>query len=200
MWLRQTTWLQQTLRATKKTPVRVAVTGGIGAGKKRGARRVRRHGAAVPSSDEVVHRPYAEDADVRAAVEERFSTTDRRRIAEIVFADPDELAWLEGLLHPRVRAAYADWLATIDADVAVVEIPLLYETGAEASFDKVVVITASKDTRRARRGGEVDMRSGRLISDGEKMRRADFAFVNDGTLEALDAFVRAVLGRLQNDT
>ena len=190
----------QTLRTTKKTPVRVAVTGGIGAGKSEALEAFRRHGAAVLSSDAVVHRLYVEDTDVRAAIEERFSTTDRGRIAEIVFSDPAALVWLEELLHPRVRAAYADWLAVVDTDVAVVEIPLLYETGAEATFDRVVVITAPEDVRRARRGGQVGTRSTRLIPDEEKVRRADFAFVNDGTLDELDAFVLTVLERLQKDT
>ena len=150
------------------------------------------------SSDEVVHRLYAEDADVRAALEERFATVDRSQIAEIVFANPAELAWLEALLHPRVRAAYADWFETVDAGVAVVEIPLLYETRAEAAFDAVVVITAPEAVRRARRGAQVDTRSTRFIADEEKAALADFSFVNDGPLEALDAFVQAVLRRLQN--
>jgi dephospho-CoA kinase len=137
---------------------------------------------------------------VRAALEDRFSTTDRGRIAEIVFADPGELTWLETLLHPRVREAYAAWLEQVDADVAVVEIPLLYETGAEAGFDKVVVVTAPAELRRARRGDAVDARSPRLIPDDEKLRRADFAFVNDGSLDELDAFIQAVLERLHRDT
>ena len=187
-------------RATKNTPVRVAVTGGIGAGKSEALAAFRRHRAAVLSSDEVVHGLYADDAEVRAALEERFSTTDRSRIAEIVFADPVELAWLEALLHPRVRAAHAEWLDTVDADVAVIEIPLLYETGAEALFDAVVVITAPESVRRTRRGEQVDARSARLIPDAEKIRLADFAFVNEGPLEALDAFIETVLARLQEDT
>jgi dephospho-CoA kinase len=137
---------------------------------------------------------------VRAALENRFSTTDRARIAEIVFADPDELTWLETLVHPHVREAYAAWLEQVDADVAVVEIPLLYETGADAGFDRVVVVTAPPDLRRARRGDVVDSRSPRLLPDDEKIRRADFAFVNDGSLAELDAFVQAVLQRLHRDT
>lgn len=137
---------------------------------------------------------------MRAALEERFGTTDRARIGEAVFSDATELAWLEGLLHPRVRAAYAAWLGGVDAPVAVVEIPLLYETGAETLFDAVVVITAPPGLRRARRGSSVDERSPRLIPDGEKVRRADFAYVNAGMLAELDAFVQAVLGRLQKDT
>jgi dephospho-CoA kinase len=186
-------------RATKKTPVRVAVTGGIGAGKTEALEAFRRHGAAVLSSDDVVHGLYADDPAVRAALEERFGTTDRARIADIVFADPDELAWLEQLLHPRVRERYAAWLAGVDAPVAVLEIPLLYETGAEALFDAVVVITAPESLRASRRGGAVAERSSRLIPDAEKVRRADFAYVNDGSLDELDAFIQAVLARLRSD-
>jgi dephospho-CoA kinase len=151
----------------------------------------------VLSSDDVVHSLYAEDAEVRAALEQRFGTTDRARIGEVVFSDPGELAWLEGLLHPRVRAAYAAWLKGVDAPVAVVEIPLLYETGGEAAFDAVVVVTAPRDLRRTRRGNSVDERSARLIPDEEKMRRADFTYVNEGSLAQLDSFVQAVLRRLQ---
>jgi dephospho-CoA kinase len=153
----------------------------------------------VLSSDDVVHELYAEDARVRAALEERFGTTDRERIGERVFADADELAWLEQLLHPLVRERYSAWLDQVEAPVAVVEIPLLYETGADALFDAVVVITAPEELRASRRGRSVAERSPRLIPDGEKTQRADFSFVNEGSLDELDAFVQAVLARLRND-
>jgi dephospho-CoA kinase len=148
----------------------------------------------VCSSDEIVHRLIAEDAEVRAALEERFGTTDRAGIAAVVFRDPDELVWLEGLLHPRVRREQRFWLEGLDgrADVAVIEIPLLYETGGEALFDAVVVVTAPEETRRARVGERID-RSSRLIPDDEKVRRADYAYVNDGSLDELEAFVAGVL-------
>jgi dephospho-CoA kinase len=187
-------------RTTKKTPVRLAITGGIGAGKSEALEAFRRHGAAVLSSDEVVHELYAGDAEVKAALDERFGATDRGRIAEVVFGDPAELAWLEQLLHPRVRESYATWLDDVDADVAVVEIPLLYETGADALFDAVVVITAPEEIRAERRGASVSKRSSRLIPDDVKAGKADFAYVNDGSLEGLDAFVQAVLTRLRIDT
>ncbi len=184
-------------RPTSRKPTRVAVTGGIGAGKSEALEAFRRHGAAVLSSDEVVHELYAGDTEARAALEERFGTTDRARIAEVVFADPDELAWLEQLLHPRVRERYTAWLDGVDADVAVVEIPLLYETGADALFDAVVVITAPAELRAARRGESVAERSSRLIPDDVKIAKADFTYVNEGPLEGLDAFVQAVLARLR---
>jgi dephospho-CoA kinase len=168
----------------------------MGAGKSEALRAFERRGAAVLSSDEVVHDLYESDPDVRAQLQERFGTTERRRIAELVFSDPDELAWLEGLLHPRVRRRYADWLGQNEAEVAVVEIPLLYETGAEALFDAVVVVTAPERVRRSRVGNELGRRAGRLIPDDQKVRRADYSFVNDGTLEQLDEFVACVLEQL----
>ncbi len=133
---------------------------------------------------------------MRAALEGRFGTTDRRRIGEIVFADPDELAWLEALLHPRVRADQEAWLEGVASPIAVVEIPLLYETGGDARFDEVVVITAPEKVRVSRTDRAGDRRSVRLIPDEEKIARADFAYVNDGTLDELDAFVGGVLNQL----
>src|SRR6266853_179841 len=88
-------------------PVTVALTGGIAAGKSEALAAFARHGAATASSDEFVHTLLAEDDDVRAAITERWgedAVGDRRRIGEIVFQDPAELAWLEQLLHPRTRA------------------------------------------------------------------------------------------------
>jgi dephospho-CoA kinase len=150
------------------------------------------------SADEVVHRLIADDPDVRAALEERFGTTDRAEIAAIVFGDPGELSWLEGLLHPRVRQAEEEWLASLDAPIAVTEIPLLYEVGGERRFDAVVVITAPPAVRAARAPARNDGRASRLIPDEAKAARADFAYVNDGTLEQLDAFVEEVLAQLRS--
>lgn len=177
-------------------PLRVAVTGGIGAGKSEVLRAFARRGVPTISADEIVHDLIAGDTEVRAALEARFGTTDRARIAQIVFADPDELAWLEELLHPRVARAEQEWFAGIDAPVAVAEIPLLFEIGAESGFDTVVVVTAPAELRRRRKPGTVESRSRRLIADDEKAARADFVYVNDGTLEQLDEFVGHVLAQL----
>ncbi len=190
-----------------RKPLSVAVTGGIGAGKSEALRAFARHGAAVLSSDEIVHRLIAEDPEVRRALRARYGDgvfgtddrIDRAALAGIVFANRSELAWLEGLLHPRVRREYLAWLDGLadSVDVAVVEVPLLYETGADELFDAVVVITASEDVRRSRTAAPLEQRSGRLIPDDEKVRRADFAYVNDGTFEELDAFVASVLEPLR---
>ena len=179
-------------------PVTVAITGGIAAGKSAALAAFARHGAATASSDAVVHDLLAHDEEVRAAIGARWGADavgDRRRIGEIVFADPAELAWLEALLHPRTRAAVDAWVKQVDAPLAAVEIPLLYETGGESRFDAVVAITAPPATRASRRA-RIDGRESRLIPDEEKVRRADFAYVNDGSLDELDAFVAGVMERL----
>jgi dephospho-CoA kinase len=183
-----------------RRPVAVALTGGIAAGKSEALAAFARHGAATASSDELVHTLLAEDATVRDAIRERWggeAVGDRTRIGEIVFKDPAELDWLEGLLHPRTRALADTWLRSVDRPLAVVEVPLLYETGGEARFDKVVVITAPRQVRERRRGPFGD-REARLLPEEEKVRRADFSYVNDGSLADLDAFVAGVVESLSS--
>jgi dephospho-CoA kinase len=189
--------------------VAVAVTGGIGAGKSEALRAFERHGAAVISSDELVHELLRTDEAVGAAVRERFGESvfgadgeiDRDRVAEIVFADVSELDWLERLLHPRVVAAYLRWREQLGGlpdppAVCVTEVPLLYEVGGDARFDAVVVITAAPEVRVSRQVRPMQDRERRLISDEEKVARADFAYVNDGSLEDLDRFVARVVETL----
>ena len=183
-------------------PLAVALTGGIAAGKSEALQAFARHGAATISSDEIVHELYRDDELLGRALRDRWGDevfadgeVDRAAIGRIVFADREELAWLEAELHPRVRAATADWFARQTAEVAVAEIPLLFETGGESRFDKVVVITAPEHVRAERRGDQAD-REARLVPEDEKVRLADFAYVNDGTLEELDAFVAGVLEEL----
>jgi dephospho-CoA kinase len=176
-----------------KQPVNVAITGGVGAGKSEALRAFARHGAATISSDEIVHELIEEDPEVESALLERYGTTKRSDIASIVFADRDELAWLEGLLHPRVVKHYLEWRGRQTAALAVTEVPLLYETGGDQRFDAVVVITAPKALREARREPMPGDREARLIDDKEKARRADYAYVNTGSLEDLDRFVGSVV-------
>ena len=190
-------------------PVAVAITGGIGAGKSAALAAFRAHGAATVSSDEIVHHLLATDDGVRDALVQRFGKEilgedgrpDRGRIASIVFGDPEELAFLEGLLHPLVSREYLQWreqLATLEHPprVCVTEVPLLYESGGESRFDKVVVITAPRQLREQRRRVPLDNRDARLIDDREKVKRADFHYVNTGTFEDLDAWVGEVMAVL----
>jgi dephospho-CoA kinase len=121
----------------------------------------------------------------------------RGKVGEIVFSDRRELEWLEGLLHPRTVEAQKRWREEQTAPLVVVEVPLLYETGAEERFDAVVVITAPPETRAARSDvADAAERERRLIPDEVKARRADFVYVNDGTLEELEEFVHGVVERL----
>ena len=190
-------------------PLAVAITGGIGAGKSEALKAFARHGAAVVSSDEIVHRLLREDEEVKRALVDRWGDRilapsgeiSRRRVGEIVFANRRELAWLEELLHPRVSREYLDWreaLGRLDHAPAlcVTEVPLLYEAGGESRFDAVVVVTAPADVRAGRTSVPADGRATRLIPDEEKVRRADYAYVNDGSLEELDAFVEHVVADL----
>jgi dephospho-CoA kinase len=125
---------------------------------------------------------------------------DRAAIARVVFSDPGELGWLEELLHPRVVREHSAWREQVSKGptpppLTVTEVPLLYETGGESRFDAVVVITASPEVRAGRR--EVpDARERRLLPEAEKARLADYAYVNDGTLEELDTFVADVVAHL----
>ena len=186
-------------------PVAVAITGGIGAGKSEALQAFARHGAATVSSDEIVHH-LLRRGDVRQAVVERMGTgvvgldgeIDRGALATVVFNDREALGWLEELLHPLVSLEYLQWrehLADLpDAPaVCVTEVPLLYETGGDARFDKVVVITAPEKLRRARSIVATEDREGRLLPDTEKVKRADFSFKNIGSLEELDEFVASVM-------
>ena len=190
-------------------PIAVAITGGIGAGKSEALAAFAEHGAATVSSDEIVHHLLSTNEDVRRALLERLGEgildeegrVDRGRIAEIVFADRDALAFLEELLHPLVAVEYLTWRERLAAlptppRVCVTEVPLLYEVGGEARFDKVVVITAPAKLREQRRRVRADDRDSRLLPDAEKVKRADYAYVNTGTLDELDAWVGEVMTEL----
>lgn len=156
------------------------------------------------SSDAVVHGLYAEP-EVVQAVTERFGpgvlaadgSVDRAALGSRAFADGDGIAFLERLLHPRVAAARERWVAEQAAlspppPLLVCEIPLLFETGSADRFDAVLVVTAGEEVRRARveaRGQRFAPRTGRQWDEARKVAAADRVFVNDGTLEALDAWV-----------
>jgi dephospho-CoA kinase len=194
-------------------PIAVAITGGIGAGKSSALAAFRRHGAATVSSDEIVHHLLRSDPEVKKALVERLGegildeggVPDRERIALRVFRDREALDFLEKLLHPLVSREYLTWREQLAAlpnppKVCVTEVPLLYEVGAEERFDKVVVVTAPAKLREARRGGRKDDRESRLLPDREKVKRADFVYVNTGTPEDLDAWVAGVMATLTADS
>jgi len=127
---------------------------------------------------------------------------DRGRVGAIVFDSTEELVWLESLLHPLVEERVSQWRDELapDVELAVVEVPLLFETAMEGAFDATVAVTAADETRARRaglRGTELlESRSDRQLSQEEKADRANHVIVNDGTLEELDRQVTQVMARL----
>lgn len=148
---------------------------------------------------------------MRDAVVERFGAAvldadgriDRAALGGSVFGDPDGMAFLEGLLHPRVGAERKRWVAAQRArrpapPVIVCEVPLLFEVAAEGDFDAVVVVSASDAIRRARvaaRGQDFAARAARQLPEADKLARADESYVNDGTLDELGEWVGDIVRR-----
>ncbi|MBS1678757.1 MAG: dephospho-CoA kinase [Actinobacteria bacterium] len=188
----------------------MGLTGGIAAGKSEALAAFGRLGAATLSSDAVVH-DLLESEPLRREFVARWgqevapegAPTDRARIGSIVFADPAELTWLESKIHPAVGAETATWLATLpdDVEVAVVEVPLLFEGGREKVFDTTVSVVAAEDVRRERAAARghalVDAREARQLTQEEKAERAEYVIVNDGSVEDLEAALSALLAKLR---
>lgn len=189
----------------------VGLTGGIGVGKSTALEALERLGAAVLSTDEVVHDLYDSD-EVRGMVSERFGAgvapgghIDRGALAERVFASEQDRAWLEGLLWPRVGARMATWRASLQRlspppRVAVVEVPLLFESGLDEAFDATIAVVADEDVRHqrasARQHRSLDERSARQLSQEEKAARATYVVKNDGTVQELERQLSAVVEKL----
>jgi dephospho-CoA kinase len=152
-----------------------------------------------------VHRLLRGDRELQAEIRDAFGieltdgrASERAALAEAVFGDSDRVARLEALLHPRVSREQLAWLVDVTSELAVIEVPLLYESGADARFDAVVAITAPSELRAERKKlARLEERERRLLPEAEKAQRADFAYVNDGTLAELDAFVGTVVRALQ---
>jgi dephospho-CoA kinase len=182
----------------------VALTGGIGSGKSEALAAFARCGAAVLSSDEVVHDLYR-DPEVVDAVVRRFGPSviggdgrlDRGALGALAFAEPDGIGFLERLLHPLVEERRRAWAEAQRRrqprpPLLVCEVPLLFEGGGEMRFDAVLVVSASDAVRRTRveaRGQRFAERGDRQLPEAEKRARADRWFMNDGPLEALAGWV-----------
>ncbi len=189
----------------------IGLTGGIGAGKSETLAAFERLGAETLSTDQVTHE-LLDDDQVRAALVGRWGTevapggsVDRARVGEIVFSNPEELSFLEGVLHPRVGVHVLEWRQNLDPDVevAVVEVPLLFEAAMEDAFDATVAVVADDRIREARlrqRGQPgLEGREGRQLDQAEKVRRADHVIRNEGSIEELEAMVGEVIDRIRNE-
>jgi dephospho-CoA kinase len=189
----------------------VGLTGGLGAGKSEALRALGRLGAAVLSTDDVVHE-LLEDREVRDLVVERLGpgvapngVVDRTAVAARVFYDDEARAWLEGTLWPRVGARVAEWRAEVEATdplppAAVVEVPLLFESGMEGAFDHTIAVVAGEEIRSARAAARghagLDSRADRQLPQAEKAQRAEFVVENEGSLDDLGENLSRLLGRI----
>ncbi len=179
-------------------PVTIAVTGPLACGKSTFVRMLGELGAETVSADEIVHDLLAGDPETISRVVERFGTevrgeegVDRKALGQRVFGDSEDLQNLEDILHPLVRKETDRRAADTEAEVFVVEIPLLFEGGRSGTFDLTVAVTAPEERRREwseERGVSEQQRRAieeRQFSGEEKARRADLVVVNDAGLDKL---------------
>ena len=196
-------------RPASDQPPLIGLTGAIAAGKSEALAALERLGASTLSSDAVVH-DLLGSTEVRDLLVARWGpevapggTLDRNRVGALVFEHPEELSWLESVLHPLVAARIADWVVGLapHTSLAVVEVPLLFETGMEEFFDATLAVVARDEVRAERaaaRGTElVEGRSGRQLTQSEKEDRATFVVRNDGDLKALEAGIRQLWPKLE---
>jgi dephospho-CoA kinase len=189
----------------------VGLTGGMGAGKSTALGALRELGAAVISSDEVVHELY-DSPEVVDTLSRRFGpevapggSVDRAELARRAFATGEDRAWLEGLVWPLVAQRIGAWLERVRAldpppRAAVVEVPLLFEAGLEGGYDATIAVLADEPLRRSRAAsrGQVllEERDARQLSQQEKAARATFVVRNDGTEQDLSRQLSEVLDKL----
>lgn len=190
-------------------PLTIGLTGGIAAGKSTALAVFERLGAATISSDAVVHE-LLDSQPLLGRLTERWGEeiapggqVDRTKIGEIVFADPEQLKWLEGQIHPLVGERIGTWLASLndDTEVAVVEVPLLFEGEMAPVFDTTVAVVTADELRRERAEARghilVGEREARQLSQDEKAARAEYVIENDGTLEDLEQRLSALIAKLE---
>ena len=184
---------------------RIGLTGSIGMGKSSTARLFAEEGCAVWDADAAVHRLYARDGAAVAHVGAAFpgvvidGAVDRERLRAAVLNDPAAIARLEKIVHPLVASDRDQFAGTARADILVFDIPLLFETGADAGMDATVCVTVPAEEQRRRvleRGGmsgeQLDAILARQMPDAEKRERADFVVVTD-TVEHAREQVQDVL-------
>jgi len=194
--------------------LRVALTGGIATGKSHVLEECRRHGLACLDADELAHGVTAAETEATAAIAARFGadvlapdgSVDRSKLGPVVFADPAALRDLDAIVHPAVYRAIGAALRGFERlgyPMVVVAVPLLYESGHEKDFDRVIVTACAIDTQRARlraRGLSATAAEQRIAAQWpteEKAARADFVIRTDGTLEETDNQLAGVLASLR---
>lgn len=191
----------------------VGLTGSIGMGKSTTAQMFREEGVAVHDSDAAVHAiyrgPQSEAIERAFPGSTRDGVVDRARLAAMTLGRPEEIARLESIVHPLVQELRRAFLAAErerGAAISVVDVPLLYETGAEKAVDKIVVVTASPEIQRERvlaRPGMTEEKFSAILArqlpDSQKRERADFVVHTDRGLEAAREEVRAIIAALRQE-
>jgi dephospho-CoA kinase len=189
----------------------LGLTGSIGMGKTTTARFFADEGVPVLDADAVVHQLY--DGEAVAAIEKAFPGTsrdgriDRDELSRRVVGNPAALKQLEAIVHPLVRAAQARFLADAKqsgAPVAVLDVPLLFETGGDRRVDAVIVVSAPAEVQRARTLDRAGMTAEKFeallqkqMPDDEKRRRADFVVDTSQSFDSARAQVRAILASVR---
>jgi len=190
--------------------ITIALTGSIGMGKSTVAKMFERAGVPVFDADAAVRALQGPGGALVNRIGERFAGTlkngvlDREKLAAMVIEDPRELAALEAIVHPAVREARTAFIAQHpDSRALLFDIPLLFETGGESKFDKVVVVSAPAAVQRERVLARPGMSEDKLASilkrqmpDEEKRARADFVIDTGGDLSTTEAQVRHILACL----
>jgi len=190
--------------------IKIALTGSIGMGKSTVAAMFERAGVPLFDADAVVRGLQGPGGALVERIGERFpgsvrgGVLDREVLAGMVLDDHAQLSDLEAIVHPAVYDARRAFLEEHqDAPALLFDIPLLFETGAEEEFDKVVVVSASPDVQRARVLKRAGMTQERLDSilerqmpDQEKRARADFVIDTSGDLSTTETQVRHILACL----
>jgi dephospho-CoA kinase len=191
--------------------MRLALTGSIGMGKSTVAKMFERAGVPVFDADAVVRDLQANDPNLIAAIGARFpeaesgGVLDRDMLARMVLGYPDELEALESIVHPAVHAVRTRFILDHAAAPALLfDIPLLFETGGDEVFDKVIVVSAPLEIQRERvlaRPGMTERKLGAILArqmpDDEKRRRADFVIDTGGDLSTTERQVRDILSCLE---
>jgi len=189
-------------------PLTIGLTGGIAAGKSEALAAFARLGAATISSDAVVHE-LLDSEPLLSRLVGRWGPAiapgervDRQKVGEIVFAEAGELNWLESQIHPLVGERIGTWLSSLPADlaVAVVEVPLLFESEMDGVFDTTVAVVTSDEMRRTRaqaRGHAlIDEREARQLTQEEKASRAEHVIENEGNIEDLERALSTLVDTL----
>jgi dephospho-CoA kinase len=195
--------------------LKVALTGGIATGKSYVLGQFRRRGVPCLDADDLAHGVTAAGTEATAAIAARFGAEvlapdgaiDRSKLGPIVFADPAARRDLEAIVHPAVYRAISAGLRAFELvghdRFALVDVPLLYETGAEKDFDRVIVTASLPATQLARlreRGMSDEAARQRIAAQwptDEKVSRADFVVLTDGSFEETDAQIDVIYRRLQ---